>query len=627
MKTGRILLTTIIVTFIVLLNIVVAQNAHNLPDKRMYLYNQPMDTENTNEIIQKIISGEGTDTILSGSTKVNKSAWIFIPGSLVRSDSARKYVLTGNFDFTDLYQMKDGEWSKVSHGGYYMKFSDESEQVGRYFFKLYNSVDEIADGYLVACRKYDDYRYSQVEGALKSQKELKEWESHFIQSKEWFNRMVLPFFGILVVTTVVLSARFFLSGDRAYLMYAAGNFFFTINTILLYFIDPANIGYLPLDDPMIAVAVTGPVFIMGVGGFILSFRFFYTQKELLELAQTMSVWVASACVLVAVVNTAIVYYAHQLFTANIIMYVFLVGMMITVYIVSFRYRSVANGYSITTSYLTIMYGSFFVAASAVVGFVLSEVYASNSLGLGKFHLQSFPLLVGIAIYNVFVLVAFSSRDHQITEEASQLKIKAYEYEVRVLQNSLNPHFIFNSLNLIDFFVYRKDLPQARSALFQFSDLLRMVIDKTGEKMISLDEELKMLELYLKLESSRNKELFTYRIELDKKLKTENIQIPPLLIQPIVENAVKHGILNKEEEGGEISIIITQSKGFLIIEVNDNGIGFKKSAELKSFIHNDRKHLGMELTKRRLELLSGQSSIVPRDLPEGEGASVVIKFPI
>ncbi len=600
----------------------------DLPEKIVYLYNQPLNTEDVTGIMQKISAGESTDTIYNGPTKVMKSAWVYIPGEILRKDTSRNYILTGYYEAMDLYEHINGHWKKVFRGGAYMKFSEEkSGKAGRFFFKLFDPGEKIADAYLVACRRYDDYVYSQMEGIPMSEAEIKGWKHQYDQSKEWFNRMTLPFWGILMLTTIVLGARYVSSRDKAYLMYTIGNLFFVINCILLYFIDPANIQYYPFDDPMLAVAVTGPVFILGVGGFILSFRYFYTQGPFLELARMITFWAALSCLLVAAFNTVVNYYWRTLFITNIVMYLFLVLMIVVIYMIIFRNRDSMKGLTMTTSFLTIIYGSFFIALASVAGFILSAVFAQNTLYLGKFHLQSFPLLIGIAIYNAFVLMAFSSRDHQIAEEANQLKIKAYEYEVRVLQNSLNPHFIFNSLNLIDFFVYRKDLPRARNALFQFSDLLRMVIDKTGEKMISLDEELKMLELYLKLESSRNKELFTYEILVDKDVETGKILIPPLLIQPIVENALKHGILNKEDGGGQISIILSVDRDFLKIEVRDNGIGFKKSAELKSFIHNDRKHLGMELTRRRLELMSEQSRIEIRDLPEGEGASVVIKIPV
>jgi|GEM_PF-2840143 len=599
----------------------------SLPGKVLFLYDQPTETEDVAGIMQQIAEGAYTDTIFTGPTKVARSAWIYIPGSVLRKDTTRNYVLTGYYDFTDLYKNVNGHWEKVSKGGCYMKFSEESPGAGRYFFRLFDNSGAIADSYLVACRRKNDYTASMMQGELMTGREIKEWARDYHLSKEWFNRLVLPFWGVLFLTTIVLAARFILSRDSAYLMYVIGNVFFILNCLYLYFLEPVNIRHYPFDDPVIGVALSGPFFIMGVGGFILSFRYFYTGGQLLKIAQNVPVFAAILCTLVSVVNFLLSYYYHLFFLTNIIMYAFLTTMILLIYAVLFHYRKILKSYPVTASFLTILYGSLFIAIFSVAGFILSEVYAHNTQYLGKFHLQSFPLLIGIAIYNVFVLVAFSGRDHQLAEEANQLKIKAYEYEIRVLQNSLNPHFIFNSLNLIDFFVYRKDLPRARNALFQFSDLLRMVIDKTTEKSITLTEELKMLELYLRLECSRNMDIFTYSIGTAANIDTDRILIPPLIIQPLAENAIKHGILNKEEAGGHVSIVLSKAEDFLLIEVKDNGIGFKKSSELTSIVSGKRKHLGLELTRRRIQLLSDRAVLEIKDMPEGEGANILIKIPL
>lgn len=400
-----------------------------LPDKVVYLYNQAVKTEDISAIMEKISDGDYTDTIALGATKVMKSAWIYLPGEVLRKDTLRNFLLIGHFESTDLYKNVNGHWEKVSSAGVYLKFSEENSSTGRYFFKLFDNSDEIADAYLVACRRFDDYVYSQIHGIPMTEAEVKNWKLEYDQTKEWFNRMTLPFWGVLLLTTILLAARYFSSRDKAYLMYAVGNSFFTANCVLLYFVDPCNIQYLPVDDPMIAVAVTGPVFVMGVGFFIFSFRYFYDKKQLEKLARQIPLWSLIACLVVSVFNTFLVYHYKILFVANIIMYTFLVVLIIIIYLVMFYHRKYAQGFPITTSFLTILYGSVFIALASIVGFVLSAVYAQNSLSLGKFHLMSFPLLIGIAIYNAFVLVAFSKRDHQISEEAHDLKIRAYEYEI------------------------------------------------------------------------------------------------------------------------------------------------------------------------------------------------------
>lgn len=195
-----------------------------------------------------------------------------------------------------------------------------------------------------------------------------------------------------------------------------------------------------------------------------------------------------------------------------------------------------------------------------------------------------------------------------------------------MQNSLNPHFIFNSLNLIDYFIYKEKLPEARKALYQFSDLLRTVIDKTSQSKILLSEELKIIKLYLEIERSRKTDLFNYSIQISEEIDVNNIFLPSLIIQPIVENAIKHGILNREEEEGQIEIIVSKQEEFLRIDIKDNGIGFEKSKELHTSSIKENDHFGLQLTRKRLELFSKQSKLEILSLKEG-GSSVSVLIPL
>lgn len=596
----------------------------NLPQKILILYNQPLKTENTGYILNQFSQGRSVDTVHLGPTRVMKSVWIYIPGELVKKDTLKKYFLIGYYEFNDLYQLDNGQWRKISTGGIYKKSKDYNSKSGRYFFKLFNDGEDIAEAYLIACRRFDDYVYSQLESRLVSSEELKEWKINYDHSKEWFNRMTLPFWGILFLTTVVFASRYISSKNKAYLMYSIGNAFFTLNCILLYFADPVNVEYYPLTDPFLGVSITGPVFIVGVGYFIYSFKYFYNKEYLVDLAKKIPFWSLLACIALAMINSILNYQFKILYVTNIVMYVFLVSLIIIIYLILVYYRSFFLRYPLTNTFVTIAYGSSFIAIASVLGFVLSTVYAQNSMSLGKFHLQSFPLLVGIAVYNIFVLVVFSLRDQEIYEEAGRFKHKVLEYEMRALQSSLNPHFIFNSLNLIDFFMYRKDLLLARETLFQFSDLLRMVIDSTTEKMITLSEELKMLELYLKLEKSRLEGKMNYSIEIHPDIHPDQIYIPPLLIQPLAENAIKHGIQNRGE--GIVMVKVHSKNGFLLINVIDNGIGFTNTKKLFSTTKR-RNHLGIELTRRRLSILSELASLEIMNMNDKEGANVLIKIPL
>lgn len=602
-----------------------AQTVRGLPDKLVILYNQPLKTENINEVLYKIKNGEYTDTIFRGPTTVSKSAWIYIPGEILKTDTTRNYILTGFYDFTDLYKKVGGQWKKQYSGGYYMKLSHLSPAVSRVSFRLFDKPEEIAEAYLVACRRNNDYSPSIMEAQVVSKIEIEQWLRNHNDFKIWFNRVTMFFWGILFLTILNLALRSINSNRKGYLTFMLGNIFIALNFIIVFFVEPSNINFCPFNDPVLAVALADPAIIIGIGTLLLSIKYFYKSIDFTVITKTLPIVSFVFCVVLSIVVFVMKYYYQLFYAANAITYFFLTLLICIIYLIIFFKKKFLTDKSLSSTFIIIFIGSLFFAVFTILGFILSLIFKQNINYIGLTYLLTLPIVIGASIYNVFVLLALNIQDFKELKEGIAIKEKAFELEIDVIQNRLNPHFIFNSLNLIDFFMYRNDLTNAREVLFRFSDLLRKVIDNTGEKLILLKEELKMLDLFLQLECSRKKDLFTYRIEVSEEIDTSKIMIPPLLIQPLVENAIKHGILNKDDEGGEIIVLLSLSEGFLNIEVKDNGIGFKKSTEMKLDLPSDRKHLGLEFTQQRLALLSDQNKMEVKDLSEGEGSSVIIKI--
>lgn len=286
---------------------------------------------------------------------------------------------------------------------------------------------------------------------------------------------------------------------------------------------------------------------------------------------------------------------------------------------------------IKNAFKIIVVGLIFLIFFVYLGFGL--VLFSSKWNVGYEVLQAFPMLVGVGFNNIFMITAFVKRDHQIQQESLDLKAKVFEAEMSVVQKSLNPHFIFNCLNLIDSFLYVNNSKAARKVLFDFSDLLRMVIDKSPAQLILLREEVTMLRLYLELEKTRSDDCFEYKITIDELLDIDRLQVPPLLVQPIVENAVKHGILNRKKPGGQIDITITKkNQSAMKIVIEDNGVGRSATEQLQKNTYNQSGHIGIPLTKKRLEILSevfkSESSLEIIDkTDEHPGTIVKICLPI
>jgi tetratricopeptide (TPR) repeat protein len=175
--------------------------------------------------------------------------------------------------------------------------------------------------------------------------------------------------------------------------------------------------------------------------------------------------------------------------------------------------------------------------------------------------------------------------------------------LKSLRSQMNPHFIFNALNSVNNYISRRDERSANRYLSDFSRLMRAVLENSEEDFIPLSKELELLELYVKLEHSRFPEKFDYKITLDENIAVEAFQIPPMLLQPYIENAIWHGLRYKEEKG-ELKIDIRQRDQEVIeIEITDNGIGRRKSAEIKTLNQKKQRSRGMGNIKKRIAILN------------------------
>lgn len=185
----------------------------------------------------------------------------------------------------------------------------------------------------------------------------------------------------------------------------------------------------------------------------------------------------------------------------------------------------------------------------------------------------------------------------------QLQNELNSLEQLALSVQMNPHFIFNSLNAIQDYILRNEKIKASDYLGQFSRLIRMTFENNKTPTISLSDEIKTLEQYLKLEKLRFNERFIYTIITDESINTDFCRIPSLLVQPFIENAIWHGILPLEETG-KIVIHFLRFKEQLLIEIEDNGIGRNASHKIeRTFVMKNQKSSGMEMTKRRLKIIN------------------------
>lgn len=188
--------------------------------------------------------------------------------------------------------------------------------------------------------------------------------------------------------------------------------------------------------------------------------------------------------------------------------------------------------------------------------------------------------------------------------------KLAENEMTALRAQMNPHFMFNSLNSIKNYILKENTDKASRYLTKFSQLMRAILKNSQSKLISLEDELHALKLYIEIEAMRFNEAFTHSIEVDEVLNPSKLYIPPLLIQPYVENAIWHGLMLKEGEK-LLRLKIFPNNGHLLITIEDNGIGRKQAVELKTKDNRKNRSYGMQITRDRIELINWTLAIDAR----------------
>jgi tetratricopeptide (TPR) repeat protein/two-component sensor histidine kinase len=178
-----------------------------------------------------------------------------------------------------------------------------------------------------------------------------------------------------------------------------------------------------------------------------------------------------------------------------------------------------------------------------------------------------------------------------------------EYKLMALRAQMNPHFIFNSLNAIQYYISENDQKLAFDCMNKFSRLVRLVLESSGESSVTLSEEIRILSLYIELESMRFENKFENNIVIDNSIDDKKIKIPSFIIQPYVENAIVHGLLSKKNKGRVDIHIKKHDDNHLLCVIEDNGIGRNSAMELKKKKEMQYRSLGMKITESRLGIVS------------------------
>lgn len=238
--------------------------------------------------------------------------------------------------------------------------------------------------------------------------------------------------------------------------------------------------------------------------------------------------------------------------------------------------------------------------------------------------QLYFLIIAILLFFIIVFIYVSFKNNQ---QKLQQEHKALELQQTIFRSQMNPHFIFNAMSVIQSYIYENDIPKSSSLLVNFSKLMRLILENSSKKFIPLSLELEILERYLNVQKIRFENRFNFEITTDNIDNIERVGIPPMLMQPFIENAIEHGNLHQIEKG-LIIIKVELEKGLIVLTIQDNGIGVNKAKELKKATKH--KSMALSITQERINLLNkeygadGYMQINDLSEIEESGTKVVIK---
>lgn len=253
----------------------------------------------------------------------------------------------------------------------------------------------------------------------------------------------------------------------------------------------------------------------------------------------------------------------------------------------------------------------------------SESVASVDLVVKKhFYREWWFIFIIIVLISTVIILVVKQREFDLKQ-----KNRNVELQQRLFRLQMNPHFMYNSLLAIQSFIFSHNPIEASNYISDFAKLFRLILNNSKYEFITLSKEIDTLNLYLKLQSLRYPDKFTYSINVDEDIDVELIMIPPMLAQPMLENALEHGLFYKEGKG-HVGTTITLKGSQLMLEIKDNGIGLTRAKDMKKTGH---KSTALQITRERIKILGKRHNYFAifeiKELlnNEGEAVGTLVRF--
>jgi hypothetical protein len=245
-----------------------------------------------------------------------------------------------------------------------------------------------------------------------------------------------------------------------------------------------------------------------------------------------------------------------------------------------------------------------------------------------FRVLLFFTILLIISYIVITQIRRIRKKNEIERTMLEMEKKIFETERKALRLQMNPHFIFNTLNAIQYFIFQNDKLSANKYISMFSKLIRQILVNSQHNTILLKDDLTALELYIELELLRFENMFDFKIIVFPDDSILDYQIPSMILQPYVENAIRHGLIHRNEKGLLQIIVKKEAAGRVLCIIEDNGIGRKQAEEIRLKTKPDHQSLGIQITESRLRLINkmygSEMFISTFDLTDNQGNAIGTK---
>lgn len=230
------------------------------------------------------------------------------------------------------------------------------------------------------------------------------------------------------------------------------------------------------------------------------------------------------------------------------------------------------------------------------------------------------LVCGILFLTMYIYfrqrLKSEKKSNELLAQKIQLEQELHQSMLSSIKSQMNPHFLFNALNTVQSYIYTNEKENASLYLGKFSELTRTILDMSNKERVTIAEEIKALQLYVELEQLRFEDKLQYHFNIDKNISTETTYIPSMLIQPYVENAIKHGLMHQKNQW-KLLIAFKLNNNSIKVTIDDNGVGRKASAAINQQRLKDHQSFASNANQKRLDILN-------KGLPQSISLNIIDK---